>query len=252
MNVEFDEKELNSLIEEALSSSEKDHPFSPKSGLYLGFGETDLLQTLYNNLSTTVNESSLVKAFKDLRTDILSRKASFKITDLHTVVKNCKKCEFQGVVPELPKWNVDNPDVLFVIDSPNIQQESVNFFLKSLKDAEFKSSNVCLTYVNRCPIRNKFSNQEIINCAPYLHTEIQLMNPKLIVTLGSLPASVLFGLELKIKEYRGNINWLGYWPILSTYSPAYAVKAGQLVCDQFLSDIKTAHTFVYKEEKDND
>ncbi len=247
MDLEFSEAELNSLIEEALSSDES--KFIPKSGLHLGFMETELLEIVYNNLTGLIHDSALTTLFKDIRSEILSRKVNYKIKDFHTVTKNCNKCDIGSISPELPKWNVTNPDVLFIIDSPNMQQEAITLFLKALKQAGFDSSKVCLTYVNRCPVKRKFTNQEIFNCSPYLHTEIQLLNPKLIVTLGSLPAYTLFGSEIKIKEYRGNISWLGYWPIITTYSPAYALKAGQSVADHLLSDIKTAHTFVNKEEK---
>lgn len=247
MDLEFSEAELNSLIEEALSSEES--KFIPKSGLHLGFMETELLEIVYNNLTGLIHDSALTTLFKDIRSEILSRKVNYKIKDFHTVTKNCNKCDVGSISPELPKWNVTNPDVLFIIDSPNMQQEAITLFLKALKQAGFDSSKVCLTYVNRCPVKRKFTNQEVFNCSPYLHTEIQLLNPKLIVTLGSLPAYTLFGSEIKIKEYRGNISWLGYWPIITTYSPAYALKAGQSVADHLLSDIKTAHTFVNKEEK---
>ncbi|NBP57693.1 hypothetical protein EBU71_14390, partial [bacterium] len=83
---------------------------------------------------------------------------------------------------------------------------------------------------------------------PYLHSEIQLFNPKLIVPLGLLPLVSLLGCEAKIKDYRGNILWLGYWPVLPTYSPMYAIKSGKSQTDQFISDIQTAHTFINKED----
>jgi DNA polymerase len=153
----------------------------------------------------------------------------------------------QQTIPELPKWNVKNPDVLFITDNPSLDSDSVSFFLSSLKEVGFESSNVCLTYVNRCPVKRKYTNQEVFNCSPYLHNEIQLLNPKLIVTLGSVPLISLLGLDVKLKEYRGNLTWLGYWPIIPTYSPIYAVRNGQNFQEQFLSDIKSAHNFSTKD-----
>ena len=245
MDLEFSEAELNSLIEEALSSGES--KFIPKSGLYLGFMETELLEIVYKNLTGLIHDSALTTLFKDIRSELLSRKVNYKIKDFHTVTKNCNKCDVGSISPELPKWNVTNPDVLFVIDSPNMQQEVVSLFLKFLKDAGFDSTKVCLTYVNRCPVKRKFTNQEIFNCSPYLHHEIQLLNPKLIVTLGSSPLISLLGLDVKLKEYRGNLLWLGYWPIIPTYSPIYAIKNGQNLQDQFISDIKSAYKHSTKE-----
>jgi DNA polymerase len=245
MESEFNQDDLDSLIKEALSSPS--NPLHPKSGMHVGFMETDMLQLLSGHLSNKIPLSAISEIYQDLRLDLLSRKSNHQIKDLHTVILNCRKCEMQQTTPELPKWNVKNPDVLFITDNPSLDSDSVTFFLSSLKEAGFESSNVCLTYVNRCPVKRKYTNQEVFNCSPYLHNEIQLLNPKLIVTLGSVPLISLLGLDVKLKEYRGNLTWLGYWPIIPTYSPIYAVRNGQNFQDQFLSDIKSAHNFSTKD-----
>ena len=248
---EFNEEDLQRIIQEALSSEQKDNNLFQKKSLssYLGFMETELIENFHSKMSGSVPDSFLFEVYKELRTDILSRKESHSILDLHTATKNCRKCSLSGVIPELPKWNVTDPDVMFVVESPNISPEAVELLLRSLKTSGFDSSKVCLTYVNRCPAKKKFDAEEIANCMPYLHSEIQLLNPRLIVSLGLLPLVSLIGTEVKIKDYRGNILWLGYWPILPTYSPMYALKSGKQQIDQFINDIKTAHTFVNKEEK---
>jgi DNA polymerase len=206
-----------------------------------------MLDLLSGHLSNKIPLSAISEIYQDLRLDLLSRKSNHQIKDLHTVILNCRKCEMQQTTPELPKWNVKNPDVLFITDNPSLDSDSVSFFLSALKESGFESSNVCLTYVNRCPVKRKYTNQEVFNCSPYLHNEIQLLNPKLIVTLGSVPLISLLGLDVKLKEYRGNLTWLGYWPIIPTYSPIYAVRNGQNFQDQFLSDIKSAHNFSTKD-----
>lgn len=245
MESEFNQDDLDSLIKEALSVPA--NPLHPKSGMHVGFMETDMLELLSDHLSNKIPLSAVSEIYQDLRLDLLSRKSNHQIKDLHTVILNCRKCEMQQTTPELPKWNVKNPDVLFITDNPSLDSDSVSFFLSALKEAGFESSNVCLTYVNRCPVKRKYTNQEVFNCSPYLHNEIQLLNPKLIVTLGSVPLISLLGLDVKLKEYRGNLTWLGYWPIIPTYSPIYAVRNGQNFQDQFLSDIKSAHNFSTKD-----
>ena len=245
MESEFNQDDLDSLIKEALSVPL--NPLHPKSGMHVGFMETDMLELLSDHLSNKIPLSAISEIYQDLRLDLLSRKSNHQIKDLHTVILNCRKCEMQQTTPELPKWNVKNPDVLFITDNPSLDSDSVSFFLSALKETGFESSNVCLTYVNRCPVKRKYTNQEVFNCSPYLHNEIQLLNPKLIVTLGSVPLISLLGLDVKLKEYRGNLTWLGYWPIIPTYSPIYAVRNGQNFQDQFLSDIKSAHNFSTKD-----
>jgi len=249
---EFNEEDLQKIIQEALNFEEKEEVklFRKTSFTsYLGFMETELIENFHNRISGSLPDSFLSEIYKELRTDILSRKENISILELHTVTRNCKKCNLGNVVPEFPKWNVVNPDAMFVVESPRLSPDAIELFLKSLKSSGFDSGKVCLTYVNRCPARKKFDQSEIANCLPYLHSEIQLLNPKLIITLGLLPLISLTGSEIKIKDYRGNILWLGYWPILPTYSPTYALKSGESQINQFINDIRTAHTFVNKEER---
>jgi DNA polymerase len=238
---EYSEDLLEDLISEALSSRpESTNPFAD---IYLGLGESDLLSIVHEKLSKKIIESDLNEIFQDVKSEILSRKSNLTLKNLHTITKNCDKCNLNSN-PELPKWNVKNPEVLVVAEHPNIQSDSIDLMIDSAKKAGFSSNDLCLTFVNRCPIKRKFENNEIINCTPYLHSEIQLINPKLIITLGSLPASVLFGTSIKLRKYRGNITWLGYWPILVTYSPAYALKSGDSSSDMFSNDFVRAFNFV--------
>lgn len=221
--MEFDEAELQSLIDEALLQSNSSHPFVP-SNLHLGLAETNLFEVLHERLSNKIIESQLNEVFRDVRVDLLSRKVSTTLKDLHTVTKNCNKCAIQSNA-ELPKWNITNPDVVVIVDSPSMSSQAVEIMIQAFKKAELSSEILCLTYVNRCPVKRKYENQEVLNCSPYLHTEIQLLNPKLILCLGGTPASVLFGTDIKIKDVRGRLTWLGYWPIITTYSPSYVLKS---------------------------
>lgn len=245
---EFNEEYLNSLIKEALNEK-GENLLRPISQMHLSFAETDLLSLTYNYMSKELPQSELNTVFQKFRSEIISRKLSMTPKEIHTVTRNCKKCNIPSQA-ELPKWNVVNPDLVIVIESPSIESNAIDLMISSIKSAGFSSENLCLTYVNRCPKYGKYDNKEIINCSPYLHTEIQLLNPKLILTMGGLPTSVLFGTSIKIKDYRGNIVWLGYWPILPTYSPGYVLKSGSNSIEQFNSDIVKASQFINQTKKE--
>lgn len=236
---EFDELELKQIIDSALASQAD----TRLSSNYLGLAETDIFSLLYDKLSSRIIGSDLNSIFQDIRSEIISRKSPLTLKELHTVTSNCRKCNL-NVNPELPKWNVSNPNVVIVIESPSISPEGISLMISTFKDAGFTSDDLCLTYINRCPIKRKFEQNEIVNCAPYLHSEIQIMNPKLVICLGSLSSSILFGAPLKIKDVRGQIRWLGTWPILSTYSPMYVIKSGGSSPEHFANDISNAYNFV--------
>lgn len=245
---EFDEQQLASLINEALAGKDTNSLF-PSSDLHLSYNDSDILTTVFDKVSKYIPISEAAGLLQDIRDELLTRKISLSLKDLHTVTNNCKKCKIDSSA-ELPKWNVQNPDVVIVIESPSMDPQAISYMVDIIKQAGFSSNQLCLTYLNRCPKRDKYNNAEIINCAPYLHTEIQLLNPKLILTIGALPASALFGSEIKLKDYRGNITWLGNWPILPTYSPSYALKAGGSTLEHFSEDIAQAYQFIYSKKKD--
>lgn len=236
---EFDESEVEAIINTALAS----HFDSDNGKPYLGLAETDLMQSLHQRLSKRFIESELNDVFQDVRKDFLSRKISTTIKDLHTVTKNCRRCSLDSS-PELPMWNSNNPDIVVVVDSPSLTQEAISVMISAFKKADLSSDQLCLTYVNRCPVKRKHEPEEISNCVPYLHAEIQTLNPKLVLTMGSLPASVLFGTPMKIKDFRGQVTWLGYWPIIPTYSPFYALKSGDVAKESFENDIMNASMFI--------
>ena len=130
---DFDELDLQKLIENALAEKPNQHPFG-SSEAYLGIAETDILSILYSRLENRMTISEITQLFHDIRVDILSRKISTNIKDLHTVTKNCRKCKIDSV-PELPKWNVENPDIAIVVDSPSMSPEAISLMVNSFKDA---------------------------------------------------------------------------------------------------------------------
>lgn len=240
---EFSQEDLDSLIEEALSEGKS--KLVPKNGMYLGLAESNLLSIIYDVFTKYVPNERIVRLFQEVRSEILTSKNSTSLKDLHTVVKNCTKCPNVSSSSELPKWNSTNPDVLLILDNPRIDKSSADLMVSAIKSAGFESSKVCLTYVTRCQINRKPENSEVINCSPYLHTEIQLLNPKLIVTFGLLPLTTLLNSNVQLKQYRGTVSWLGYWPILATYSPLYCLKSEGNYIEQFNSDLAQAYSFCY-------
>lgn len=238
---EFSEDSLNSLIKEALKEkgNSQSNPFAIN---YLGYGDSDLLEVLAKRLADYLPESSVNSFLHEARVDLIARKSKSTLKDLHTTVINCRKCTISSK-PELPKWNVTNPEVVILIESPSIDSQSIGFLVDKVKSVGFKSDQLCLTYVNRCPKQSKYDNQEIINCTPYLHSEIQLLSPKAIVPMGALALSVLLGSEVKIKDYRGSQVWLGYFNIMPTYSPGYAARS-ELSSQQFTSDLANVYKYI--------
>ena len=142
---EFSQEDVDSLIQEALSG--ENSRLVPKNGLKLGLHETNMLSHIYETFSKHISNDRLASLFQDVRTDILTSKNGLSLRDLHTVTKNCKKCPNVLDSSELPRWNSQNPDVLFIVDNPRIEQKSADLFVSTMKAAGFESSKVCPLFV---------------------------------------------------------------------------------------------------------
>ncbi len=70
--------------------------------------------------------------------------------------------------------------------------------------------------------------EELALCAPFLHRQVELVNPRILVTLGNVPTQALFETSQGITRMRGQwktltINgWTG--PVLPTLHPAFLLR----------------------------
>lgn len=233
-------------MDEMVSQALKDDPevFEVKQKIPLSLAQGDLLERLFVRLTDHLNQADVQVIFDDLRHVLYDGLEAPSLKDLHTVTKNCRKCPHAKLDQHLPKWNVADPDCVFIVDYPFYNNEHIEFFIDSLVKSGFSSHRVTLTYVNRCPGVQPYNIEEIKNCIPYLFTELQILKPKLIVTMGSTPTSVLLG-EAKLKDSHGMITWLGPWAIMPTYAPSYSLKAGDHMIKNFKTDLVTAYNFCY-------
>lgn len=70
-------------------------------------------------------------------------------------------------------------------------------------------------FANRKPLK-----PEINACAKWLDTEIEIIKPKILVTLGAVPLARLLGKTVKMQDYHGKMLEVGNMQIFPLYHPA--------------------------------
>ena len=100
---------------------------------------------------------------------------------------------------------------------------------KMLKAIDFQRSEIYIANIIKCrPPGNRSPNsKEIENCLPILLKQIQLIQPKMIVTLGRIAAQTLLGTSQSINQLRGQIHDLNGIFVLVTYHPAGLLRNEQ-------------------------
>jgi DNA polymerase len=70
----------------------------------------------------------------------------------------------------------------------------------------------------------KPTSDEMATCIPYLHEQIDLIRPKVIVALGATAVDGLLGKTLGITKLRGTWKTYRGTPLMPTYHPAYLLR----------------------------
>lgn len=116
----------------------------------------------------------------------------------------------------------------------NIKRENV-YITNSVKYRPTKTNLKTKRLSNRTP-----TNKEIDAFRPYIYREINIINPKIIATLGNVPLKTIFEDDLKIGEVHGkpmeieiqNINY----KVFPLYHPAAVIYRRELK-DTYMEDL---------------
>ena len=109
----------------------------------------------------------------------------------------------------------------------NLSSGAGQLFSKILQSVKIKREDVFITNMLKCrpPGNRNPSKSEIELCLPYLESQIALINPKIIVTLGNIPTKYLLNSQEGITKVRGRwFDWIGGIKIFPMFHPSYLLR----------------------------
>jgi DNA polymerase len=158
------------------------------------------------------------------------------LAELHQSLTQCSKCRLvqkrRQVVPgqgpsscrmmligEGPGWEEDEQGCPFVGAAGQL-------LTRMLLAIELTREEVYITNVVKCrPPENRVPREdEIEACRVFLEAEIELVNPKLLLTLGNCSTQTLLRSQGRISELRGRKREAYGRPLIATFHPAYLLR----------------------------
>lgn len=182
---------------------------------------------------------------------------------LEEIFKNMereKKCVFyegaSGYV--FGEGNPYSP-VVFVGEAPGEEEDQLKrpfvgkagrYLNQKLKEVGLEREEVYITNVvkSRPPGNRKPTPKEMQSCLPYLRKEIEIINPKLIVCLGSTALEGILGKSLPVSKHRGEIIDYPFKreiKVLLTYHPAYILR-NPYAEKEFVEDLRKVKAYIEK------
>ena len=131
----------------------------------------------------------------------------------------------------------ENADWLFVGEGPGADEDAqgepfvgqAGKLLDSMLAAITlkRGANVYIANVVKCrpPGNRNPEHAEAEACEPFLHRQIDLIRPKLIVALGKVAAANLLATDASVASLRGKVHEYRGTPLIVTYHPAYLLRS---------------------------
>jgi DNA polymerase len=162
-----------------------------------------------------------------------------ELEKLHAQIRVCTNCKLHsGRTNAVPGEGPEKADVLFIGEAPGFHEDkqgrpfvgAAGQFLEELLDSiDLKREQVFITNVIKCrpPANRDPEVDEIEACRAYLDRQIELLDPKMIVTLGRFSMARYFP-NAKISQIHGQAKKMDgviYYPM---YHPAAALHQPSL------------------------
>lgn len=160
-------------------------------------------------------------------------------SELSRSINHCKKCTSRNTrLNALTGQGSDTASVFIICGAPNAEEDRLGHYLAGQSQSLFKAmlnsvglvDNYFFTGLIKCYSLDsfRFSEQDIENCRPYLHSQIEQVDPAIIFVLGAAEAQTLLHTKQSFNELRGKIHHVAIndkdYSVVVSYHPAYLLR----------------------------
>jgi DNA polymerase len=163
------------------------------------------------------------------------------IEELNQKIKSCVRCSLSSSRKNVVCGEGSiNAKLMFVGEAPGFDEdiqgrpfvgEAGKLLTSLIEKMGFTREEVYITNTVKChPPQNRDpKEEEILACSDYLKKEIELISPKVIMTLGKIATYTLKGMvgkvkDIQISKIRGNVFYYDNIPVIPTFHPAYLLR----------------------------
>jgi uracil-DNA glycosylase family 4 len=183
-----------------------------------------------------VRDRPVVRDLPELLVEADVRGAT-SLDELKDVLGECERCKLYKARTNIV-FGVGNPEaeLMFVGEGPGEEEDRQGLpfvgraggLLTDIitKGMGLQRRDVYIANVIKCRPPNNRNPQpdEIVACEPFLHRQIAIIRPRVIVTLGTFATQCLLKNRTPISKQRG--RWHDYQgvPVMPTFHPAYLLR----------------------------
>ena len=183
------------------------------------------------------------------------------VEDLHDQIRRCRRCQLsRSRTKAVPGEGSLEAAVMFVGEAPGGDEDrqgrpfigpAGRLLTNLLRTIGIDRKDVFITNIVKCrpPDNRDPLPEEIEACNEYLLTQIALITPKVICTLGRFAGQTLVDPKLAISRDHGKATRLSGILYVPLYHPAAALHQARLI-DTLESDMRRLKTILHQELAD--
>lgn len=204
---------------------------------------------------------ALYFAMNDIKYIITSESSEQdSLSELYTQICECKKCVYGASRNKFVFGEGDpHAKVMFIGEGPGADEDAQGrpfvgragqLLTKVIESEGLPRSSVYIANIVKCrPFNNEDPCEQAVDaCLPYLKQQIEMIQPKVIVTLGKVPGRIFFHQkDIKITAERGKTTEYNGITVLMAYHPSFIVRNnGGPRLEEFRVDIRKAKEIAEK------
>lgn len=174
-----------------------------------------------------------------IESDVMTSQTTGGLDDVRAEIGDCTRCKLCSLGRQQIVFGVGNPsaDLMFVGEAPGADedQQGVPFvgragqlLTKIIEAIDLRREDVYIANVIKCrpPNNRNPEPDEVDACVPFLFKQIDLIQPKVIVALGTFAAHALLQTDVPISRIRGKVHeYRGGAKLIPTFHPAYLLRS---------------------------
>jgi len=163
------------------------------------------------------------------------------LNELATSLHDCRQCGLSANRTQVVfGTGHPNASIMFVGEAPGFHEDKQGIpfvgaagklLTQLLESVGLSREEIYIANVVKCrpPNNRNPSPEEIDTCRPFLEQQVQLIQPKLVCSLGNFATQTLLGRKVGITKVRGQVFHLPQFVLFPLLHPAAALHQGGLL-----------------------
>ena len=180
--------------------------------------------TAYANQNRAGDEDNYVPDKKDA------------LKNLRKDIGDCHRCKLSENRKNIV-FGEGNPDteLMFIGEGPGRDEDiqarpfvgdAGKLLAKMILKMGFRREEVYIANIVKCrpPYNRDPEQDEITTCRPYVEKQVEIIDPRVIISLGRIAAQSLLRSKIPISKLRGSFHDFQNIPVMPTFHPAYLLR----------------------------